>query len=1503
VRLLSIYEAQKSRWQPWTRYWTEWTSNSDEDAVKYLPYEGYLRRTDAAIRALSGHRRLLTLDSVEAAPCVVLLGDAGAGKSATLVTHAYHLSKTITNTDDCLIAFEGRDLKSLRDVAELLDSDATLARWLHGAGVLHLLIDGLDEAPLGAENVADALAQRLEHWPVNRLRLRMTVQSTVYKMIIKTVLQSALRKSAERKAEVENNAESTPAASKAHHVEVLYLQGLQRTDASSLALKVLKSQTSVDAFLGAISRADAEPFASLPLTLLALLEQYRTTGTLRVRVPELFESLCASLCRPRRLDDALGARTAGRMNDGDWMDVAAGICAALVFSQSDGLWLASTPAPDSYLRLDAFLGVDVHPFGAVGATRQQMLDAASSALFTADPESHGSAVVATKRPYAEFLTALWMWRANLSAEQALQLLGSGDPRALPVLPHLRNVATWLASISEDYARAIIAVDPEATIWHERADLPTSARPVVVDALLRRADDNTLREPMYGLWRSFKRLRHAGLGTQLIAAVVDRSRQVESRKLALKIGQASDVSELDHVSTKIALDATEQRSLRVEAARTVAFIGTAKSRPKLQTLACDDDSSDDEQLRGAALSAAWETLDPKQLFVALRPRRRENFYGSYAAAMDEIADGLQERYAPFALDWLHAVPNDLSFASRRINDAAVSLVLRSAAHSVSMRKGFAKLVVARAAKYQSLWSRSSALDTPEGIELLSADDSHRQRILSSLIDALAVSQTKPTGPSKLAWPEAHAAFDTVGVKWTRADLEFVVRNISQNPINAVKSHAALSFVRSFVSWPDIDHVTVLWPHRADPKFLDLFDNFPADQVSPAAAILESERRRAEHERTYERERRDRARARAHRDAAEHEANQARAPHTSTESPRRDSSRGTTGTRPSTQTWEQISDGLHGGAEIGESRLRVALVQSDDMSTYMRRRIVDAAIEFLESRPSLSFTGHRNGSLPKDGHLGCHALLTVAHLNRKRLRDLSDRTVDVWIPTWLRFWSHDESLCGVFDLALQDVVRNRHTKTASAIAHAVIAGSGDIEAPDAPMGPTFKHKNAVQSILDLNIRGELSVIGDRLCAIVQGNKSLHIPLTNALRRFELGPVVADLVLDTLIRSGQTRAVTRILYAVAKRADESPQTRCLAALTAACGLRSSDMGLRSKALAALWASPLIARDAFWWLANGTYRARGIALQAWSAVELERLLRLHMMALPPEAGEDDSRSRSDEFRAAVYKVLSEHGSVEALQVWDRIVQDMPERRWLARYRFDAHVAFSRTTAKPVSPQTLWQVRRSRDQRLVRTNAELLYLIGDALDLLQNKLHGELPMIESLWDEQRSAGDSSTSKWKPKREAALSDIIARELRTVLAQLAPSIAREGVLKVERRRAAKGQRTDLDISVSMKGSEPSLLRVIVEVKGSWHNDVGTAMEVQLVREYLKQNHLDTGLYVVGYFTSPCWRDPDAARSRRLGTLEDLRTRLRSQAAALSGDGIAVEARVLDCRIENPKALQT
>lgn len=210
--------------------------------------------------------------------------------------------------------------------------------------------------------------------------------------------------------------------------------------------------------------------------------------------------------------------------------------------------------------------------------------------------------------------------------------------------------------------------------------------------------------------------------------------------------------------------------------------------------------------------------------------------------------------------------------------------------------------------------------------------------------------------------------------------------------------------------------------------------------------------------------------------------------------------------------------------------------------------------------------------------------------------------------------------------------------------------------------------------------------------------------------------------------------------------------------------------------------------------------------------------------------------------------------------------------------------------PRTALQVIDDQRRRVIRSADQLLDLILEALARLQDELVrcGAIADLWSEWPDGRGRWN-----YRPKYELSFSDYVKRFLDRDLQQYTISSNRE----VENRQ---GNETDILVTYvdrDTRGREVCRFHAVIEVKGSWHDELLTAMETQLANRYLVDYETDRGIYLVGWFKCDVWDAQDGNRRTkpRAYSLDSLRDELSGQSARLSNEARRVEAVVLDAAL--------
>ena len=218
----------------------------------------------------------------------------------------------------------------------------------------------------------------------------------------------------------------------------------------------------------------------------------------------------------------------------------------------------------------------------------------------------------------------------------------------------------------------------------------------------------------------------------------------------------------------------------------------------------------------------------------------------------------------------------------------------------------------------------------------------------------------------------------------------------------------------------------------------------------------------------------------------------------------------------------------------------------------------------------------------------------------------------------------------------------------------------------------------------------------------------------------------------------------------------------------------------------------------------------------------------------------------------------------------------------------------KTWSPLTIRELFALTDQpgaKLITSAADLMQTLLDALTKFALELHGAQTPVRGLWNLQ-----VKTKLYTPIDENGFSDVVTRYLQQEL-QVKGVFANREVEVTRRPGAPVGQRTDILVNTVRRATDGRPLdpiAAVIEVKGCWNSELFTALDQQLVRDYMVDLRAPVGIFLVGWFDQTQWDPADYRRARvPQMSIAQAQSRLDQQAAA-APEGFLVRAVVLDIR---------
>ena len=264
--------------------------------------------------------------------------------------------------------------------------------------------------------------------------------------------------------------------------------------------------------------------------------------------------------------------------------------------------------------------------------------------------------------------------------------------------------------------------------------------------------------------------------------------------------------------------------------------------------------------------------------------------------------------------------------------------------------------------------------------------------------------------------------------------------------------------------------------------------------------------------------------------------------------------------------------------------------------------------------------------------------------------------------------------------------------------------------------------------------------------------------------------------------------------------------------------------------------------------------------------------------------------WRNSILNFLRELGTVDACGAIQKIYETLPGLDFIKWVLIKAREKTRAKTWLPPQPAVILSLSRSDESRLVQNGSQLLAVLTESLKRAEEKLQGETPAAEFLWNK------IGKDTYRPKDENSFSNWLKLHLEDDLKTRGIIVNRE----VEIRRGegtGQGERTDIHVNALIREHPENNLydkvTAIIEVKGCWHQELKTAMQTQLAERYLKDNQCDYGLYLVGWFSCEQWDKKDKRKPRiPKMTLEQAREKFACQSQELSQNGKTIGAFVMN-----------
>ena len=309
------------------------------------------------------------------------------------------------------------------------------------------------------------------------------------------------------------------------------------------------------------------------------------------------------------------------------MAVAARIAASMIFGNRNAVYLGANPAeaPNEDVEIRELSGGNESDNGVqFNVGEKEIQETLGTGLFSPRGQNR---IGWGHQTYAEFLAAWYLKKHDLQILQVKGLITHPDDPNKKIIPQLGETAAWLAGMIPEIFKDIEQAEPDLLLRSEVATGDSPRRAALVEALLQLYES----ECAFDRGREhYKNLSHPGLAGQLRPYIVDKTKGVIVRRVAIDIAESCNIQSLNEALLSVALDTSDNQLIRVQAVYAIGRIGDDDTRKELKPLVLVVDADDlQDELKGSVLRALWPSqITARELFPLLKPPKSEGFIGVY-----------------------------------------------------------------------------------------------------------------------------------------------------------------------------------------------------------------------------------------------------------------------------------------------------------------------------------------------------------------------------------------------------------------------------------------------------------------------------------------------------------------------------------------------------------------------------------------------------------------------------------------------------------------------------------------------------------------------------------------------------------------------------------------------------------------------------------------------------------------------------------------------------------
>ncbi|MBD2393585.1 hypothetical protein H6G11_04855 [Cyanobacterium aponinum FACHB-4101] len=1498
----------------WQRFWC-----LNEDSLQ-LDNEGFLTDPENDYERYY-NPNLVTLENISHIPCLILLGEAGIGKTTTMKAEYKKQKPQIEQLEDVCLWFNLGDYSVPKDLEDEIFGSETFTKWENGNNKLHLFLDSLDEGLLSLKIITRIIKKKINKLPCDRLYLRISCRTADWKDSLTEIFEEKWDKK---------------------NVKTYNLCRLRRQD---IRKALIQEKIDIESFFKQLFTKELVSFAIKPITLQFLINIYQKNQQFPQSQTKLYYEGCLELCKEINRD-RLECGFKGQLSDKQRLIIAGRIAMITIFANKVAIWrhFDCSDKPDSDITIGDLYNESYFREKNINnqefdVTREDIEEVLSiSGLFSSKGTNR---LGFAHKTYAEFLAAWYLNQHQISLSQIMSLIVAPEDAERKLIPQLHQTCAWLSSMREDVLEKIIETNPDVAL---KGDIPDDdeLKTRIVDKLLKLYEEEKLFDPSFTNSYQSHKLNHPQLAKQLRPYIQNKNKSENVRREAINIARRCQIINLQKDLVQLILDKSESIDLRFKSCACISVIGNREARAKLKPLVMGDLPEDtDDSLKFSILETLWTQGHPdltaQELFSALTPPKQSYMIGSYHTFISyKLIFHLDLKDLVIALDWVkkQGVRYDLS-GSLSIRELADKILLKAWENfdNPEIVKCFAQIALIQWNQHQNLildHEKSKLLK-----EEFEKNNDKRRKLIEEFVlevNEYHFSQLHYFYYILFTIPELVKNED---VKL----LKFYFYNLIHKRPSYINN---IGYKFGYFSNINRDKVSlekdIFWLIKTvektdneiiQPLYIDLIEhNFNRQNVAQIDAICSM----------YKDYKKDNINSiftekfSGYFEATDLDSEQGKKAKSFYYKYEKDKKKlqniNPLKLSPSERILmyvEEIELGniaywtslcremslLYNTSPYGHD-FKLNLMElpgwkNADDST--KKRIIESAKKYILEKENFNYDWIGTNQVDL-AIAGCKALYLLLNIKPNFVNQLPPSIWEKWASIIIAYSSafiENNTDKQQYRQLVYLAYSNAKDKSIETLLKLIDKENREYEY----LSIIDKFKNCWDDQLKSIILEKISfseysyvfyLLG--IAKVLNNNYDHFLAIylkTLINQRHILKPKSLEILCEKLINHDYSDVIEFINSLIRTFYPPTNQEEKDKILTATKLLINDVLSKYkdSEGWELVW--QIIQQDTQF----GREIVENLHYSSNREFDLNltetQLADFYIWLVQQYPYDEDPtyqgvycvgvRDQVISLRNHLLRQLTEAKTIQGCQEIERIIGVFPKLPWLKQYLYDAQKNVRLNSWQPPIPKQIFQLIGDSRKRLVNDGNQLLDVLIESLQRLENELQGETPAVRNIWDKV-----NSNSEYKPVNENEFSDYVKRFLDRDL-----DLKQKGIIanrEVELRPShgnAKGERTDIHVDAIIKcnGKIDGCITVIIEVKGCWHEELNEAMKTQLVDRYLKDNTCKHGIYLIGWFNCSQWDNQDYRKRKTPKiTLEDAKAKFDQQAKDLCVSGVNIKAFVLN-----------